>query len=289
MEDTQFFANHQPINISNDNTQTPTNQQFILFSSINGHHSNPNQNLLTSTSWSSSSSSGLEETFYEYYDHEPIAIEIAPSTLSKTGSQMMLVENASSSNLLSLMPANNVLSPASNIYGNDPFSSAHFGVEQALDSFSMVDSNPNIQLWQFLLECLEDPQKRYRDIIRWTNNNMSPTPPPQDSSSSTTRATTSSHAISEFCILEPRELAKRWAVRRALASKKSDDEIIYLHPAYIQRFNRVMRYYHNKKRVLHKLVGKPNTYVFLVNIQPYLNMLRAAAAAQQQQHDRMLL
>ena len=147
MEDTQFFANHQPINISNDqqqqlfdnnnnnNTQTPTNQQFILFSSINGHHSNPNQNLLTSTSWSSSSSSGLEETFYEYYDHEPIAIEIAPPTLSKTGSQMMLVENASSSNLLSLMPANNVLSPASNIYGNDHFSSAHFGVEQALDSF----------------------------------------------------------------------------------------------------------------------------------------------------------
>lgn len=154
----------------------------------------------------------------------------------------------------------------------------------------MVDSNPNIQLWQFLLECLEDPQKRYRDIIRWTNNNMSPTPPPQDSSSSsTTRATTSSHAISEFCILEPRELAKRWAVRRALASKKSDDEIIYLHPAYIQRFNRVMRYYHNKKRVLHKLVGKPNTYVFLVNIQPYLNMLRAASQQQQQQHDRMLL
>lgn len=153
--------------------------------------------------------------------------------------------------------------------------------------FSVLDlqQDASIQVWQFLLECLED--RRFRQIIRWTstntnansNSNLSPTGGVSLSSRRRPANTTTDHSSFEFCILEPRELARFWAARKygyyyqvggAMASNTNTNNN---NINYFQRFNRVLRYYLNKKRLLHKIVGKSNTYVFLINVQPFLNNL----------------
>lgn len=144
--------------------------------------------------------------------------------------------------------------------------------------------NPNCQVWQFLLECLEN-NARFANIIQWTSN-VAASPP----ASPTERRVGGRHgggggnsvvaAGGEFCILDARELAKYWAIRRGGNNNIGD---------CIQRFNRVLRYYHNKKRLLHKVVGKANTYVFLIDVQPYLNVIRSSRLVSATSTDNTML
>lgn len=139
-------------------------------------------------------------------------------------------------------------------------------------------------MWQFLLECLED--RRFWQIIRWTSD-ISPSASPAPSSIRLSRRNTNSNGdhTSEFCILEPRELARYWIMR-----KYGHEFVVVSDSNYFQRFNRVLRYYLNKKRLLSKIVGKSNIYVFQINIQPYLNVIRTRRSnTATQQHDKMLL
>jgi hypothetical protein len=139
-------------------------------------------------------------------------------------------------------------------------------------------SNTNCELWQFLLELLED--KRSRNVIRWVSvlSASSATSTSQPSSTTQSQQTTPSlvvplhHQIqktvsshlndNEFVILDPIEVARRWAIRRDKPSMT------------YKRFNRILRSYYNKKKILHKTAGKANVFAFQINIQPYLSQIR---------------
>lgn len=142
-----------------------------------------------------------------------------------------------------------------------------------------------MQLWQFLLECLED--RNFRQMIRWTNS-ITPTESPTPTTTHLSRRNTNTNedVSCEFCIQEPKELARIWTIR-----KYGHELLATMEPNYFQRFNRIIRYYLNKKRLLQKIVGKPNTYVFQINVRPYINALRARSfslGCGVQQHDKMI-
>lgn len=151
------------------------------------------------------------------------------------------------------------------------------------------NQNNKIELWQFLLELLEDP-KRNKNTIRWlTPPSLSVTAPQQplhqvQTSRSLSGSSTSSSSSSsgfhdnDFVILDTHEVAKRWALRRS-------KPIYYASNAAVahKMFNRILRSYYTKKNILHKVAGKSNTFSFQINIQPYLNQLRA-----QSQYEHMV-
>jgi hypothetical protein len=135
--------------------------------------------------------------------------------------------------------------------------------------------NTNCELWQFLLELLED--KRNRNVIRWISASANSSPSSTQTSTTSlavplhqiqngraTQVTAASHLHdNEFMILDPIEVARRWAVRRNKPSMT------------YKRFNRILRSYYNKKKILHKTAGKANVFAFQINIQPYLNQIRS--------------
>lgn len=140
-----------------------------------------------------------------------------------------------------------------------------FGCEANITNFNSQQLNLNISLWQFLLEMLED--KRYRNLIRWVSN----TPSEPFATIELNRMNEKGYHDNEFFILEPFEVARRWAVRRNKSCNMT-----------CSKFKRILRYYYNKKKILQKVVGKPNTFVFQINILPYLNELRLEKFKQEQ-------
>ena len=82
-------------------------------------------------------------------------------------------------------------------------------------------SNDSIQMWQFLLELLED--KRCRHLIRW-------------------RSVEKNYQDNEFVIYDPIEIVKQWAVRHAKPNMN------------YKKFCRILRYYY-KNKILQKTAG----------------------------------
>ncbi|ELT93770.1 hypothetical protein CAPTEDRAFT_49617, partial [Capitella teleta] len=81
-----------------------------------------------------------------------------------------------------------------------------------------------VQLWQFLLELLDDP-KTHSCCIRWEN------------------------ICGEFRMLDPEEVAKRWGKRKNRSNMNYD------------KMGRALRYYYDKL-ILTKVPGKKYTYRF---------------------------
>jgi hypothetical protein len=144
----------------------------------------------------------------------------------------------------------------------------------------------NCELWQFLLELLED--KRNRHLIRWVNTSTSTSPSsthtPQPTSlavplhqiqnEKSTAVTVVSAASSplhdnEFMIVDSIEVARQFALRRNKPSMT------------YTKFNRILRSYYNKKKILHKTAGKTNVFAFQINIHPYLGQIRFNLLMQQ--------
>lgn len=128
--------------------------------------------------------------------------------------------------------------------------------QQQTTFISVFESNQlnsnQTQLWQFLLEILED--KKYENLIRWT-----PTCVNDFSESNINKPTVHDN---EFIICDTKEIARLWGIRRSKPNMTQ------------KKFNRVLRHYYNKKNFLKKPAGKHNTYVFLINIQPYLHFIK---------------
>ena len=82
-------------------------------------------------------------------------------------------------------------------------------------------SNGSIQMWQFLLELLED--KRCRHLIRWRSNEKN-------------------IHDNEFVIYDPNEIVRRWAIRHAKPNMN------------YKKFCRILRYYY-KNKILQKTAG----------------------------------
>lgn len=123
----------------------------------------------------------------------------------------------------------------------DDFSDSFMDLEILSNEFTQ----PNIKLWEFLIEILED--KRFRSIIRWTGPAFS------------------QYHDNEFTMVDPGEVARLFAIR-----SNKPFTLNY------SKFNRILRSYYNKKKLLQKINGKPNTFSFRFNILPYVNRLRLA-------------
>jgi len=82
-------------------------------------------------------------------------------------------------------------------------------------------SNDTIQMWQFLLELLED--KRCRHLIRW-------------------RSSEKNINDNEFVIFDPNEIVRRWAIRHSRPNMN------------YKKFCRIMRHYY-KNKILQKTAG----------------------------------
>lgn len=114
-----------------------------------------------------------------------------------------------------------------------------------LEVLSSEFCESNINLWEFLLVLLED--KRFRNIIRWTGPGFG------------------QYHDNEFTMIDPREVARLFAIR-----SNKPFTLNY------SKFNRILRSYYNKKKILLKISGKSNTFSFRFNILPFLHKLRLA-------------
>lgn len=121
----------------------------------------------------------------------------------------------------------------------DEFSDSSMDLEVLSNEFTAT----NIKLWEFLIEILED--KRFRTIIKWTASHFD------------------QFHDNEFNLIDPREVARLYAIRSNRPFSLS-----------YNKFNRILRSYYNKKKILQKINGKSNTFSFKFNILPYLNKLR---------------
>lgn len=98
-----------------------------------------------------------------------------------------------------------------------------------------------IQLWQFLLELLQDEQ--YSNIITWVGSNW------------------------EFKLLDPETVSMLWGIRKRKPSMNYD------------KLSRAIRYYYDKK-IIHKVHGKRYQYKFnFETISKYFNCLDQCATA----------
>ncbi|VDP66953.1 unnamed protein product [Echinostoma caproni] len=106
---------------------------------------------------------------------------------------------------------------------------------------STLGSNPlhsgPIQLWQFLLEELRNPQAR--EFIHWTGNDW------------------------EFKLKDPNQVAKRWGAR------KNKPKMNY------EKLSRGLRYYYDK-RIIQKVSGKRYVYRFTQNIHELLREINGS-------------
>jgi len=84
-----------------------------------------------------------------------------------------------------------------------------------------MSSDSTIQMWQFLLELLED--KRCRHLIRW-------------------RSSEKNINDNEFVIFDPNEIVRQWAVRHSRPNMN------------YKKFCRILRYYY-KNKILQKTAG----------------------------------
>lgn len=202
--------------------------------------------------------------------------------------------NSAASSNIGHLPSHYLFGASAGFGGNFQQQSIFFQNYSAFHDTGSTLENPvyfetsTIQLWQFLLELLED--KRFRPIIRWVSKSSCPQPtsPLVTSSSSVLASPTCSscitptkrkHTVScsssigsdslvitdnndnEFIIIDPNELARRWGVRRGKM------------PMCYRKFCRALRYYYNNKKILQKTAGKRNNYRFLINIEPYMQQI----------------
>lgn len=102
---------------------------------------------------------------------------------------------------------------------------------QAVCTTASMQSGP-IQLWQFLLEELSNPEAK--EFIGWTGHGT------------------------EFKLKEPNQVAKRWGAR------KNKPKMNY------EKLSRGLRYYYDK-RIIEKVSGKRYVYRFTPNLQDLIN------------------
>lgn len=121
----------------------------------------------------------------------------------------------------------------------DEFSDSSMDLEVISNEFNQT----NLKLWEFLIEILED--KRFRSIIKWTVSDFN------------------QYHDNEFTLIDPREVARLYAIRSNKPFSLS-----------YNKFNRILRSYYNKKKILQKINGKSNTFSFKFNVVPYMNKLR---------------
>ena len=153
-----------------------------------------------------------------------------------------------------------------------------FDYAPATEQNNQNGSQQAVELWQFLLELLED--RRGLSIIHWVSNSSSAAASgdqPASTQQTKETATTSTASLhdNEFVILDPIEVSKRWALRR------NKPFTTY------KKFNRILRSYYNKKKILHKTAGKANAFAFQINVQPYLNQIRSWQQQQMQDFSKM--
>lgn len=94
----------------------------------------------------------------------------------------------------------------------------------------MPQRKGGMQLWQFLYALLEDPEKRYRDLIEWTDNRLE----------------------LEFRLLDPEAIAMWWG------NIKHRANMTY------ERLSRSLRYYYDRG-ILKKMGGERYLYRFCVD------------------------
>jgi hypothetical protein len=266
------------INFSNNHT----NNSYILNSSSN-QIPIYKTNLSTSSNWShiSNSSSGFESQPESIDFNQDVDIDQTNSfSIYKPGhnvSEIFVFHNQQQHNENN--NANQLFdnSMESDIFGNDFNTLISNNSNEIIDVYftnNNIDNyvTPtndggtnfnNIQMWQFLLELLED--KRCRNLIRWSTSSI------MSFNRSSNMSFDSDSVDNEFIIIDPIEIARRWSIRG------SKSNMTY------RKFNRILRYY-CKKKILQKTAGRKNQYHFLNDIQSYLNQIHM----QQYQNEQML-
>jgi hypothetical protein len=111
-----------------------------------------------------------------------------------------------------------------------PSSILFFLRTQWITNFYFLAGKAGIQLWQFLSHLLDNPEKKYGDLIKWTSNKSE----------------------REFRMLEPESVAVWWG------HLKNKPGMTY------EKFSRSLRYYYDKG-ILKKTPGERFVYKFLVD------------------------
>lgn len=188
-------------------------------------------NYQLSISCISSNSSGFDSDFSDITsDVDPIIIETNQKDNLYNSCDSLMDSDFFSCDMIEC-------SQEDDFYGEHQQQNTPLSVFES-NQFNLVQT----QLWQFLLEILED--KKYENLIRWIYSK------------------TINEHDNEFTICDTKEIARLWGIRRNKPNMTQ------------KKFNRVLRHYYNKKNILKKPAGKHNTYYFLINIQPYLQYLK---------------
>ena len=251
------FSNNQ---INNNYILNSSNSQIPIYKT----------NLSTSSNWShiSNASSGFESQPESIEFNQDVDVDLTnnlttcPTNIDRNNNQLYFFHNHQQQ-----QQNDNVLldnSMESDIFGNDfnaiitnnsnenidvnfeNNNSENYAPSNAgsYDNIVIATENVNIQMWQFLLELLED--KRCKNIIRWLA--------PSISSPSSSISFDSDSVDNEFLIIDPIEVARKWSIRGSKSNMT------------LKKFNRILRYY-CKKKILQKTAGKRNQYHFLNDIQ----------------------
>lgn len=269
------FSNNQ---INNNYILNSSNNQIPIYKT----------NLSTSSNWShiSNASSGFESQPESIEFNQDVDVDLTnnlttcPTNIDRNNNQLYFFHNQQHQ-----QQNDNVLldnSMESDIFGNDfnaiitnnpnenidvnfeNNNSENYAPSNAVsyDNILVATENVNIQMWQFLLELLED--KRCKNIIRWSAPSMS--------SPSSCISFDSDSVDNEFLIIDPIEVARKWSIRGSKSNMT------------LKKFNRILRYY-CKKKILQKTAGKRNQYHFLNDIQSYLNQIHM----QQYQYEQQMM
>ena len=218
-----------------------------------------NENSLLSSSNISSGYESLADSpeiitdvdlMYNYNDSNNVEFETFQLIDSQMESDVFCVNNEHFAD----MPLNNPIV----FYSTSEFSQIHYSSDQfdsKIFNHQFNSNSSSIQLWQFLLELLEN--KNYRNLIRWTSTNVSAL-----ANHSDILIKKNDHD-NEFLILDFNEIARLWGLRC------NKPNMSY------KKFRKALRYYYNKKKILNKRAGKRNSFSFLANIEPYLQHLQS--------------
>ena len=269
------FSNNQ---INNNYILNSSNNQIPIYKT----------NLSTSSNWShiSNASSGFESQPESIELNQDVDVDLTnnlttcPTNIDRNNNQLYFFHNQQHQQQNENVLLDN--SMESDIFGNDfnaiitnnpnenidvnfeNNNSENYAPSNAVsyDNILVATENVNIQMWQFLLELLED--KRCKNIIRWSAPSMS--------SPSSCISFDSDSVDNEFLIIDPIEVARKWSIRGSKSNMT------------LKKFNRILRYY-CKKKILQKTAGKRNQYHFLNDIQSYLNQIHM----QQYQYEQQMM
>lgn len=219
-----------------------------------------------STSWSNQQSSSQSDI--EFSSSQPesssqwLFNQNQPQQLNQLSDDTMMTESSSNS-IDSMQPTLPSIKPSSSVFFPNSLTQLPQNQQQLKDV-------PPVQMWQFLVELLED--KRAHHLIRWGSD-------------------------LEFHIHNSAEVARRWSMRNTRTNtfiNANANDTHHTTHQHQRKFGRMMRYYYAKKKILQKMAGKSGTYRFIINIQPYLSQIRHQHQQQQQlqqlhhQHNQLL-